>query len=175
MFSDTLYCITPLAITGPILYGPNNNQLGPYLAGLIEGDGNIVVPTKLRSPSGALNRGGIEICFHINDYPLALAIKNRIGGFIRLQDNYCILYIRSIKPLLSLINLINGHMRTPKIEALHRLIMWYNAKYGSNIPLLPLNETPLQSNSWLSGFLDADCGFYFHWLLNKKGLPKTYK
>ena len=64
-------------------------------------------------------------------------------------------------------------MRTPKIEALHRLIMWYNSKHGTNNSLLLLDESPLQSNSWLSGFLDADCGFYFHWLLNKKGLPIT--
>ena len=60
-----------------------------------------------------------------------------------------------------------------KIEALYRLINWYNSKYGTNIPLLPLDETPLQSNSWLSGFLDADSGFYLHWLLNKKGFLIT--
>ena len=49
----------------------NTNQLGPYLAGLIEGDGSIIVPNKPKSPSGSLNRGGFEICFHIQAYPLA--------------------------------------------------------------------------------------------------------
>lgn len=37
---------------------PKDNRLGPYLAGLIEGDGSIYVPIKPRSPSGALNVGG---------------------------------------------------------------------------------------------------------------------
>jgi hypothetical protein len=41
----------------------------------------------------------------------------------------------------------------------------------TNIPLLPLDVSPLQSNSWLSGYCDAYCGFYFNWILSKKGLP----
>ena len=32
---------------------PKNNRLGPYLAGLIEGDSSIYVPVNPRSPSGA--------------------------------------------------------------------------------------------------------------------------
>lgn len=44
-------------------------------------------------------------------------------------------------------------MRTPKIEALHRLIIWYNNKYNTQIPLLGLDESPIHSNNWLSGFL----------------------
>jgi hypothetical protein len=47
----------------------------------------------------------------------------------------------------------------------------YNNKHNTSIPLLPLDESPLQSNSWLSGFCDADCGFYLNWKLNMKGLP----
>ena len=31
-------------------------------------------------------------------------------------------------------------MRTPKIEALHRLIIWYNQKHGTQILLLVLDE-----------------------------------
>ena len=46
-------------------------------------------------------------------------------------------------------------MITPKIEALHRLINWYNERYSTKIPLIGLDETPLQSNSWFSGMLDA--------------------
>lgn len=67
-------------------------------------------------------------------------------------------------------------MRTPKIETLHRLINWYNNRYNTKIPLIGLDETPLQSNSWLSGMLDADGGFYLNWLaqaINKNGLPIT--
>jgi len=151
---------------------PSNKRLGPYLAGLIEGDGSILVPTKLKAPSGAINRGGFEICFHLRDYPLAEFIRSTVGGgFIRIRRQACVLYIRDIETVLKVIILINGHMRTPKIEALHRLIIWYNNKYGTQIPLLGLDETPIQMNSWLSGILDADAGFYLHWLINKKGLP----
>ena len=32
-------------------------------------------------------------------------------------------------------------MRTPKIEALHRLINWYNERYNTKIPLIGLDET----------------------------------
>ena len=37
------------------------NQLGPYLAGLIEGDGSIIVPSKPKSPSGSLMRSPIPL------------------------------------------------------------------------------------------------------------------
>ena len=111
-----------------------NNQLGPYLAGLIEGDGSILIPGKQKSPSGSLNRGGFEICFHLKDYPLAEYIRLKTGGSIRVRGQACILYIRNKEDVLNLINLINGHMRTPKLEALHRLINWYNNRYNTRIP-----------------------------------------
>nr|QKS32173.1 LAGLIDADG endonuclease [Sphaerobolus stellatus] len=60
-------------------------------------------------------------------------------------------------------------MRTPKIEALHRMIRWFNLKYDYKIPLLDLDHSLLNSNSWLSGFIDADGSFYLNWLYDKKG------
>ena len=72
----------------------NTNQLSPYLASLIEGDGSIIVPNKPKSPSGSLDRGCFEICFHIKDYPLAEYIRLKIGGFIIIRGQACILYIR---------------------------------------------------------------------------------
>lgn len=50
-------------------------------------------------------------------------------------------------------------MRTPKIEALHRLIIWLNRKTNFNISLLPLDNSDLGSNSWLAGMSDADSYF----------------
>jgi hypothetical protein len=47
-------------------------------------------------------------------------------------------------------------MRTPKIEALHRAIIWINEKDNSFIPILGLDKSSLGSNSWLAGFTDAD-------------------
>jgi hypothetical protein len=38
-------------------------------------------------------------------------------------------------------------MRTPKIEALHRAIKWYNGFYNINIEPLGLDQSPLNSNA----------------------------
>lgn len=62
--------------------------------------------------------------------------------------------------LLKLVLLINGYMRTPKIEALHRLITWLNLKHNTNIPLLTIDMSPLKESSWLSVMLEADGSFY---------------
>jgi hypothetical protein len=50
-------------------------------------------------------------------------------------------------------------MRTPKIEALQRLIIWLNRRANTNISLLPLDTSNLGCNSWLAGFSDADAYF----------------
>ena len=51
-------------------------------------------------------------------------------------------------------------MRTPKIYALYKLIDWLNIKYVDKcIPLKPLNNSPINSNAWLSGFIDSDGSF----------------
>ena len=105
--------------------------------------------------------GQIEITFSIEDFNLAIFIQKKINGRIRIRRNACILVIKKKKDLYNLITLINGYMRTPKIEALHRLINWYNKNYGLQIPLLYLDTSPLINNSWLSGFFDADGSFYF--------------
>lgn len=81
--------------------------------------------------------------------------------------------IKKKSSVLNLINLLNGNMRTPKIEALHRMINWYNLNYDVNLKLLNIDNSPILSNSWLSGFLDADGSFYLNWLYDKKKLPTS--
>jgi hypothetical protein len=61
-------------------------------------------------------------------------------------------------------------MRTPKIEALHRLITWLNLNRNESIPLLGKDESPLKDSPWLSGMLEADGSFYSTWKLNDKGM-----
>jgi len=43
---------------------------------------------------------------------------------------------------------------------LHRLILNLNESEGLNIPLLPIDDSPIDSNSWLAGFIDADGSFH---------------
>jgi hypothetical protein len=81
------------------------------------------------------------------------------------------LIIKKREILINLVKLINGHMRTPKIEALHRLINWINVRNNESIPLLGRDKTPLQESSWLSGMLEADGSFYLNWKLGKNNFP----
>jgi len=90
-----------------------------------------------------------------------------VGGNLYIKNNYCKLLIKFKPSVLRVIYLINGYMRTPKIEAFHRIIQWYYFKYNYNINLLCLDQSPLNNNSWLSGYIDADGSFYLNWL--KKG------
>jgi hypothetical protein len=63
-------------------------------------------------------------------------------------------------------------MRTPKIEALYRLIDWLNKNRNSNITKLPLDKSPLSDNAWLSGFIEGDGNFYSSFNVNVKGIAE---
>lgn len=136
-----------------------NGFLGPYLAGLIEGDGYIGVQD-LNSNSKVVHWPKILIAFNINDKPLAekLSAELKVGKVVsREKAGIVLLQVLAKEEVLGIINLINGYMRTPKIEALHRAIHWINERDStSSIPCLGLDLSPLDSNSWLAGFTDAD-------------------
>nr|YP_008474710.1 LAGLIDADG endonuclease [Glomus cerebriforme]AGR84067.1 LAGLIDADG endonuclease [Glomus cerebriforme] len=51
-------------------------------------------------------------------------------------------------------------MRTPKVAALHRLITFLNLNREYNFPLLPVDTSPLESNAWFAGFVEANGSFY---------------
>lgn len=131
-----------------------------YLAGLLEGDGSFITPKVLKTPSGKARVASIQVVFAIKDKPSALLLKSIFGGNVYDHPNknmtrWMILDIRSVTNIVSL---VNGKFRTPKINALYNMIDYLNAK-GSNIVKLPLDTSPLNSNSWLAGFIDADGSF----------------
>lgn len=139
----------------------NNNKLllNSYLAGLFEGDGHIWLPNdnlkKKHNPRFC-------ITFNLKDEPLAKRLLEIIGyGFIRYKpkNNACVLVISPVKGLKSIIEYINGELRTPKIIQLYNLIDWINKNHSSNIIKLPLKEGDLNKDSWLTGFIDADGSF----------------
>ena len=139
----------------------SNCSLGPYLAGLIEGDGYIGVQ-KPDPKTNVIYRPKILIVFNIHDKPLAekLSAELEVGKVInREKAGHVILQILAKDEVLKIIHLINGYMRTPKIEALHRAICWINEKDSTTIPCLGLDLSSLDSNSWLAGFTDADGNF----------------
>jgi hypothetical protein len=125
----------------------NKSELGSYLAGLIESDGSIIVP------KDNTNTPTIKIVFNIKDKPLAECLMERLGsGSIQPASDNSVLYVvRSKSGLVKIVNLINGEFKTPKIEALYRLIDWINNKPDYNnskvINKMPLNVIPLVENS----------------------------
>lgn len=54
--------------------------LGHYLAGLIEGDGSIIVPKTVRNQKGKLLYPVVKITFVDKDSPLAQKIKEILNG-----------------------------------------------------------------------------------------------
>ena len=102
-----------------------NYKFISYLTGLIEGDGSIIVPKVDRSSKGKINYPSIQISFHLKDLPLSLLIQKnlRFGSIIRKKGlNAYTLSINNHEGILTLVNLLNGNMKTPKIYSLFNLI-----------------------------------------------------
>jgi len=153
----------------------SNSQLGFYLAGLIEGDGNIWTSKTLRSPKGRINNPQITFTFHIKEKPLFAKLKTifNTGSLYKEKlNNTCKYRISETRKLIELINLINGKFRTPKIKYLYRAIDHINLIHKTNIEKLPLDKSNIESNSWLAGFTDADGHFQIS-LEGVYGLNKT--
>lgn len=126
-------------------------MLGGYLAGLIEGDGSIIVPRSTRNEKGKLLYPVVKITFVGKDLPLALKIQKIFkGGNIEHPkgSNYINLLFQDVGSIQKIAVLLNGNMRTPKIEALYRLIDWLNARPKSNSEIikLGLDNSSLGSN-----------------------------
>jgi len=137
----------------------NKTNLSSYLAGLFEGDGHIWI-----SKDNVKKKHNPRFCitFSLKNEPLAKKLLGLIEfGHIRYKpkDNACVLIVSPVKGLKIIVDLINGELRTPKINQLFNLIDWLNNNHYSNIKKLPVNNKPLRNNSWLSGFIDADGSF----------------
>jgi len=154
-------------------------MLGHYLAGLIEGDGSIIVPKTIRNQKGKLLYPKVKITFVDKDAPLAEKIKELMGaGTIERPSNtkYLNLLFQDVKSLQAIAVLLNGKMRTPKIEALYRLIDWLNARSpSSQLTKLGLDTSPLGNNPWLSGFIESDGNFYSSFSINSKGIAEVLR
>lgn len=83
------------------------------------------------------------------DAPLAKKIMEVIGGgtiAYSKSSGYLDLLFQDLKSIQKMAVLLNGNMRTPKIEALHRLIDWLNARSPTYEVrhLLGLNEIEIK-------------------------------
>lgn len=148
----------------------NNNDLGSYLAGLYEGDGHIWIKKTL-----SIKKHNPRFCitFSSKNEPLAKKLLEILEvGFIRYKnsDNACVLVISSVEGLKKIVYLINGKLRTPKLEQLEALINWLNKNHNTNILLLPVCESSFLCDAWLSGFVDADGSFSVQYLKKENAL-----
>lgn len=162
----------------PITLAAKAGGIGPYLAGLIEGDGTIAVPNTNSNKLKKYNPK-IIIVFKKSDLPLATYLKNFTNCgqiLIKPERGYVLWQIQDIVSLFTILSIINEYMRTPKYEAKNRAIDWLNeyiiknsnSKLPSTINILskihnletkPLDTSSIESNSWFSGFSDADANF----------------
>lgn len=160
--------------------GVSREKWGPYLAGLIEGDGTFYVPLNLKRPT-------ISIVFHKDDKPLAIYLNNllNMGNLYEKKGNFLIWQIHKIGDVYKIVNLTNGFYRTPKYYEFIRLIDWFNRYIDNNInnslsinwevkgksvnkiKYLELDKSDLNLNSWLAGFTDADGNFNIQLLNNR--------
>ena len=136
-----------------------DNKFKEYLAGLFEGDGHIWIQNLNQKKK---HNPRFCITFSLKNEPLAKILLELIGsGFIRYKtrDNACVLVVSLVIGLKKLVHLINGELRTPKIHQLHRLIDWLNKNHNTGITKLPLKDSSLSEDGWLSGFIDSDGSF----------------
>ena len=167
----------PFCTTLRSIYTDNNSKnlnkslFSYYFTGLVEGDGTIITPKTLRTPKGKLNYPSIQIIFHLKDLPLALLVQKELGvGSLSRKKGVSayILTINSYEGILLVISLINGKMRTPKIYSLNALIDFLNETKGTSIEKYSVSTEPLNSNPWLSGFIEADASFQVRTTLSGK-------
>jgi hypothetical protein len=177
---------TPFASeAGPL----SEKLLGAYLAGLIEGDGSIIVPKEDRNILGKKNYAFVKVCFSIYDKVLAEHLCKSLGGFLRFNSKQTFVewVIVDFHSLYNLTNLINGFFRTPKVSQFALLVNYINKRIDSlnetpqllkigvsqhmnykRITSLGLDSSPIEANSWLSGFTDADGNFNINVSKRKK-------
>lgn len=128
----------------------NNDQLGYYLAGLIDGDGHFSKAQQL------------VIVFSYPDAFLAYYLKEKLGygNVKKVKDkNAYLLIISNKEGMLHIINLINGKLRTE--HRFNQVVnnVLNNIKYTDQNIHFTLDLSKNLDNHWLSGFSDADASF----------------
>lgn len=133
------------------------NQLGYYLAGLIEGDGSIILRKGVKEKTSPK----IVFTFSKNElrmYERLQSILNT-GSINTEKTGICRYSVTNADAVINLINLVNGKFRTPKIIALYKAIDNLNLWRNANLLKLPLDDSSFDSNAWLAGFIDCDGHF----------------
>ncbi len=148
-FSTKVYCNSNKDTFTNIDY-----RFSSYLAGLIESSGTFVLPKK------KFNLPKLLILFKLKDILLVeeLISITKLGILCKLK-NGIIWEINNKEDFFKLILIINGYMRTYKINMFYKIIDWYNINYRTNIKFLGKDLSPLDSNAWFAGFSQNKSSF----------------
>jgi hypothetical protein len=155
----------------------NDDQLGYYLAGLLEGDGNISIPALGSTILNRILNPRIVFTSHKNNLHLYAYIQHKLGGIGRFQlvNNNTIRYIiGDIKGITLIITKISNKLRTPKNITFNKLIDFMNTKYNLSFKLCTLDKSNLLDNYWFTGFTEADGCFYIK-IVESKPKSETRK
>lgn len=165
------------------IYKANNinnlttNNLGYYLAGLLEGDGHISIPALGITTLNRILNPRIVFTSHRDNLGLYAYLQSELGNVGRFQTTgkNAIRYIIGDKNgILLFIYLIHGKLRTPKNKRFNDLITFFNVKYYLNIPESLLDNSNFSDNSWFTGFTEAD-GYFGIKYVERKSKSDTGK
>ena len=133
--------------------------VGAYLAGLLEGDGYIDIPKNSNKTKRISPR--FVFTFHKKNLSLFKQLHKFIGsGFFKTGPGNTMRYVVADKQgITGTIRLTDGCSRTPKIITFYKLIDDFNTYFSMTIVKLPIDKSPLNNNSWLAGFAEADAYF----------------
>lgn len=135
-------------------------NLNFYLAGLVEGEGNFVVPKQIYDAKERFSSAKVKVAFPLRDKPLAELLQSKFGGNFEVHRNHIVWIVSDTENLILLCNTINGCLRTPKLYNFYRLIDYLNQKCSESlIDKAPLDSSSIDSNAWLAGFSDANGNF----------------
>lgn len=135
----------------------DDELLGYYLAGLIEGDGHI----GLRNITIAINYKDIKNAYYLKKligygrvirYSYILSPNNKVGGSTKaVRLIFCKKEARK-----RVFELINGKLLGPYK---HKQLVEQKYDIEFNMPIKPIANFNLWDNPWLTGFSDADGSF----------------
>jgi hypothetical protein len=128
----------------------NKNNLAYYLAGLLEGDGHISLPSLGVTTLNRVLNPRIVFTSHANNLAMYAFIQSELGNIGRFQtsgDNAIRYIIADVKGILILVNLMHGKLRTAKNIRFNDLIKFMNSKYSLDTPESLLDNSNLVNNS----------------------------
>lgn len=152
-----------------------NNQFLIWFIGFTEGDGSFVITKQ--------NNLAFIITQSTNDIQILQQIQNMLGfGRIRKQGEQVSRYIVESKKELELINYIfNGNLILPSNKnKFKKFLNTYNQKIQKghiileHIKFIESTLLPSLSDSWLSGFTDAEGCFTTSFLTNSNAYHTRY-